>query len=206
MFTMFNSQFNSRSLRGLLAALAVLGALLVATATAQEQMSLDEVLASWPETPREVAMTTIEKYGQPDGVTESRLIWHDTGPWNHTIVYRDVVQHDFPMPHPDLLEQVIDYQVPVDMFDELAAYDGSVIVERTKGTMAARCDKEEMNFLALNLANDIVTGQRTVEEARQFYAETAMAFMNGETPPYTQGLQFEVPNDAGDPDEPAQQN
>ncbi len=190
--------------RFLLALLVVFGVCLAATATAQTQAqpSADEVLANWPETPREVAMTTIEKYGQPDGVTESRLIWHDNGPWKTTIVYRDVVQHDFPMPHPDLLEQVIDYQVPPEMFDELAVYDGSVIVERTKGTMAARCDKEEMNFLALNLAHDIVTGQRTVEEARQFYAETAMAFMNGETSPYTQGLQFEIPSGTPDPDQP----
>lgn len=189
----------------LLALLAVFGMLLATTATAQTQMSLDEVLASWPETPHEVAMTIIEKYGQPDGITESRLIWHNTGPWKTTIVYRDVVQHDFPVPHPDLLEQVIDYQVPVELFDDLAAYDGSVIVERTKGTMAARCDKEAANFLAINLAHDVVTGQRTVEEARQFYADTIQAVMNGETPPYTQGFQFELPTGTPDPDQPADQ-
>ena len=189
----------------LLALLAVFGVLLATTATAQTQMSLDEVLASWPETPHEVAMTIIEKYGQPDGITESRLIWHNTGPWKTTIVYRDVVQHDFPVPHPDLLEQVIDYQVPVELFDDLAAYDGSVIVERTRGTMAARCDKEAANFLAINLAHDIVTGQRTVEEARQFYADTIQAVMNGETPPYTQGFQFELPTGTPDPDQPADQ-
>lgn len=199
--------FRSQSAKFLFALLAVLVTFLTTTAIAQTQAqpSVDEVLASWPETPHEVAMTIIEKYGQPDGVTESRLIWHDNGPWKTTIVYRDVVQHDFPVPHPDLLEQVIDYQVPPDMFDDLAVYDGSVIVERTKGTMAARCDKEEMNLLALNLAHDVVTGQRTVEEARQFYAETAMAFMNGETPPYTQALQFEVPSGTPDPDQPANQ-
>ncbi|MEX2153654.1 MAG: hypothetical protein WD825_09970 [Gemmatimonadaceae bacterium] len=56
--------------------------------------------------------------------------------------------HSFPKPHTDLLEQFIDYRVPVDKYDELAAYDGSVIVERTKGEISARCDKEAMNFLA----------------------------------------------------------
>lgn len=197
--------FRSQNAKFLLALLTVFGVLLATTATAQTQMSLDEVLASWPETPHEVAMTIIEKYGQPDSITESRLIWHNTGPWKTTIVYRDVVQHDFPVPHPDLLEQVIDYQVPVEMFDDLAAYDGSVIVERTKGTMAARCDKEAANFLAINLAHDVVTGQRTVEEARQFYADTIQAVMNGETPPYTQGFQFELPTGTPDPDQPADQ-
>ncbi|MGH8284417.1 MAG: hypothetical protein ACRETT_01460 [Steroidobacteraceae bacterium] len=40
------------------------------------------------------------------------------------------------MPHKDVLEQVIDYKVPPDKFDDLARYDGSVIAERTKGTFA----------------------------------------------------------------------
>jgi hypothetical protein len=53
--------------------------------------------------------------------------------------------------------------VPPDKFDELAEYDGSVIVERTKGEIAARCDLEGANFLALNLAHEIVTGKRSVD-------------------------------------------
>lgn len=88
------------------------------------------------------------------------------GPWKRTILYKEEIPHDFPKPHTDLLQQFIDYKTPVDKFDELATYDGSVIVERTKGEISARCDKEEMNFLALNLANDVATGNKTVEEAR----------------------------------------
>jgi len=61
-----------------------------------------------------------------------------------------------------------------------------------------------MNLLAINLANDIVTGKRSVEEARQFYAETAMAFKNGQSDPYVEGFQFEVPQQGtADPDQPA---
>ncbi len=185
----------------------------LAPATAQEatpagtsvsQPAFDEIVGMWPDVPREVAQTVKEKYGLPQEATASRLIWFANGPWKRTILYRDVVQHDFPMPHPDLLEMVIDYQVPPDKFDELAQYDGSVIVERTKGEISARCDKEEMNLLAINLANDIVTGKRSVEEARTFYAETAMAFMNGQSDPYVEAFQFEVPQQGtADPDQPA---
>lgn len=168
------------------------------------QPSTDAVVADWPDTSREVAETVMGKYGAPDETTPSRLIWFDTGPWKRTVVYRDTVPHRFPMPHPDLLEQFVDYQVPPEMFDELAQYDGSVIVERTKGEISARCDKEGANFLAINLAHDIVTGQRTVDEARSFYAETIQAVMEGEQPAYTQGFQFEVPRgDTRDPDRPA---
>ncbi len=161
-------------------------------------------VASWPKTPREVAMKTMQKYGPPQEATPTRLIWHNNGPWKHTIIYREEIPHNFPMPHTDLLQQFIDYKVSPDKFSDLAAYDGSVIVERTKGEMSARCDKEEMNFLALNLAHDVATGKKSVEEARAFYAKTAMAFMKGQKDPYTQALQFNVAKgNTADPDKPA---
>jgi hypothetical protein len=160
--------------------------------TKVDQSTLDRFLADWPETPKKVATKVIDKYGLPNEATYTRLIWYNTGPWKRTIIYRDEVPHNFPKPHTDLLEQFIDYQVPVDKFDDLAAYDGSVIPERTKGEISARCDMEEMNFLALNLAHEIITGQKTVDEARKTYAETATAFMTGTSSPYTQGLRFET--------------
>lgn len=194
---------------GVVAGVAIAGRL--AATSAQEatpsvgpvdQETVDEIVAAWPDVPSEVAQTVMEKYGPPQEATPSRLIWFENAPWKRTILYRDVVQHDFPMPHPDLLEQFIDYQAPPETYDDLALYDGSVIVERTKGEMSARCDKEEMNFLAINLAHDVATGARTVEEAREFYAETAMAFMEGESDPYVEGFVFEVPEGGtGDPDE-----
>ncbi len=39
---------------------------------------------------------------------------------------------DFPKSHTDLLEQFIDYKTPLDKFDELVQYYGSVIVEKSK--------------------------------------------------------------------------
>jgi hypothetical protein len=134
--------------------------------------------------------------------TKSLLIWRDNGPWKRTIVYREEVDHDFPMPHKDVLEQVINYEVPPDKFDELAHYDGSVIVERTKGEISARCDKEGANFLALNLANDIVRGNKSVEEARQAYGEAIKQMMDGNPPEAMQKLTFEVPqSNVGDTDQ-----
>jgi hypothetical protein len=88
--------------------------------------------------------------------------------------------------------------VPPDKFDALAAYDGSVIAERTKGELAARCDMEEADFLALNLAHDIVTGVRSAAQARQFYAEVMQEKRSTE---YLQGLRFQLPRTAqGGPD------
>src|SRR5215216_4333282 len=110
--------------------------------------NISELISHWADKPQEVAQKTIERYGQPDEATDSMLIWHNNGPWKQTIVYREEVPHSFPKPHTDILEQFIDYRVPPEKFDDLAMFDGSVIVERTKGEISARCDKEEMNYLA----------------------------------------------------------
>ncbi len=167
-------------------------------------MSADKTIAGWPKTPKEVAMKMIAKYGQPNEVTPTMLMWHGNGPWKHTMVFKQEVQHDFPGPHTDLLQQVIDYKVPLDKYDDLAMYDGSVVVERTNGVISARCDLEEANFLALNLAHDVATGKRSVADARKFYAETIMAFKKGGKPAYTQSLQFKMPmGRTADADKPA---
>lgn len=163
--------------------------------------TLGEILQDWPENPRKAADRMVKKYGTPDEVTESMLIWHNNGPWKKTIVYREEVPHDFPKPHTDLLEQFINYQVPPDKFDELARFDGSVIVERTKGEISARCDREEANMLALNLAHDIITDTRTVDDARKAYADNIKSFMNDNPGPYMQKFQFRLPaGDTADPD------
>lgn len=165
-------------------------------------------LSAWPKGSADAARTMIRQYGAPDEVTPTMLVWNDNGPWKRTIVSREEVAHDFPVPHTDMVEQFIDYRVPPDKFDELAAYDGSVIVERTKGELSARCGKEAMNFLALNLAVDIIDGKKDVAEARRFYAETAQRTMTAmknkqPLPAYTSGLLFEVPDGGtADPDQP----
>lgn len=161
-------------------------------------------VADWPMVSQEAANAMVAKYGAPHEATASMLVWHDNGPWAKTVVYRDPVEHHFPKPHQDVLEQWIAHRATPGKFDELARYDGSVMVERTKGVMSARCDKEAMNFLALNLAHDIITSRMTVDQARAAFAREAMAFMQGRGGPMTQGLQFTVAQgNTGDPDMPA---
>ena len=150
------------------------------------------IIASWPEASRMAAMDMIQKYGQPQEVTASMLLWRDNGPWKWTKVTKETIQHDFPMSHPDLLEQAINYRAPIDKYDDLARYDGSVIVERTKGEMSARCDKEGANFLAINLGHDVATGKKTSDEARTYYAAAIKRFVTTkDMDPYMQKLQFQ---------------
>lgn len=165
------------------------------THTQIDLQTVDIVLSTWGDLPKKVARRVIERYGPPHEATPSRLIWFENGPWKRTIVYRDEVPHNFPKPHTDVLEQFVDYRVPVERVSDVLRFDGSVIVERTKGEVSARCDMEGMNFLALNLMHEIASGERAVDEARQFYAETATSFMMGTSTPYTDGLQFQSRRD-----------
>jgi hypothetical protein len=164
--------------------------------------SVEQMVSGWPEKSRMAAMDMMRKYGPPQEATPSMLMWMNNGPWKWTKVSRETIPHNFPMPHPDLLEQAIDYQVPIDRYDDLARYDGSVMAERTKGQLSARCDKEGANFLAINLAHDVATGRRTVEQARSYYAAAMQRFMSSnQMDPYMQRLQFQTPaSNARDPD------
>jgi hypothetical protein len=165
------------------------------------QQQVEKVLAAWEGKPLEGARQMIRKYGLPDGVTPEMLVWYNHGIWKRIIVYRHPVPHNFPMPHPDFLEQTINYAVPPERFDEIAKFDGSVIIDRTKGEVSARCHEEAMNLLTLNLVHDIVTNKRSVEEARAFYAETAVKHSKLHEPtPYTTKLLFSIPENTAFPD------
>jgi hypothetical protein len=160
------------------------------------QQEIDSIIDGWAEEPRESARRLIDYYGPPEEMSPSRLIWYRTfDGWKRTELVNAEIPHAFPAPHNDYLEQFIDYRVPLDKIGALAAYDGSVVVERTRGEMSARCGGTSMNFVAINLANDIIKGTKSVEEARDEYSRLYQAYQQGEKPPYTQAFQFSLPQD-----------
>ncbi|GAB3046591.1 hypothetical protein [Virgibacillus ainsalahensis] len=162
---------------------------------------VENIIAIWPEQQRNGAIKIIEKYGLPEEATGSRLMWYNNGPWKRTIVHRDAVPHNFPTPHPDFLEQTIDYRTPLDAYDAIAYYDGSCRPDRTKGEVTAICDKEEMNMLSINLFHDIVNRKRTVEEARRCMIELGEAFLlHNISSPYVEQFLFHKQYNTEDPD------
>jgi hypothetical protein len=161
-----------------------------------------EIIRDWPEESREAAQLVLDKYGEPSEMTEDELVWHKPGPWKRMIASKVFYPHNFPAPHIDAVESVIDYRVPPEKFSELAEFDGSVIVERTAGEVSARCHDEEANSLALNLMHDIVIGKKTVEEARQYYAKEFADYRRKKPTPYMDGLQFKpADGNSADPDQ-----
>jgi hypothetical protein len=157
-------------------------------------------LSGWPKASRMAGEEMMKKYGEPDVAGKEMLGWKDAGPWAMIHVDKEETKHSFPIEHTDMLEQSISYKVPADKFDELGEFDGSVVVDRTQGLLSARCDMEANNFLALNLAHDIINGKKSVAEARKAYGDIIKEKMNGGNPEYMLKLTFEPKDQAGDPD------
>lgn len=161
-----------------------------------------DIIDKWPSESREAAQLVLDQYGEPTEATPSRLIWHQVGPWKRMVACRDFADHEFPAPHIDSVESVIDYRVPPEKFTPLAQFDGSVTVERTAGEVSARCHDEQANFLALNLMHDIVTGAKNVKQAREHYAKEFTDFRRGKPTPYMSELRVPTGDgQAADPDE-----
>lgn len=166
--------------------------------------ALESVLSRWGDSSRAAAQAVIEKYGRPDEVSDGQLVWNNTGAFRKTIVYKDEVPHNFPVPHADVIEQFVEYKVPADKHSALARFDGSLRADRTTGLLSSRSSSERDNFAVLNLAHEVVTGKRTPEQARDQLARVAALTLSGKTSPYTQGLLFKSrARDHADMDRPA---
>ncbi len=134
------------------------------------RLRAETVIAHWEDDPARLARQMMKRYGPPDAVTPRALYWHHRSPWARVVVRQDAAVHRFPAPHNDWLEETVSYAVPVAKFGDLAAFDGSLLADRTRRELTARGDSEASNILALNLAAEIATGRASAAQARQTFA------------------------------------
>jgi hypothetical protein len=150
-------------------------------------------LKDWPVERQVLAAHLVTRYGDPQEITARSLTWYDNGAWKRTILYKDGDLHRFPLPHRDVLWQTINYKVPLNKVVALLTYDGSILVDRTRGELTAHCDSEEANTLILNIANTLVTGENTVEQAMAYHAQVVEGMRIHEPEEYPQKLLFKAP-------------
>jgi hypothetical protein len=159
------------------------------------------VIGDWPAPQKNVAEQMLNIYGPPNELTPTQLFWYRNGPWKRTVLVSDSVVHHWPAPHTDFLTQYIDYRVPPEMAGKIAEFDGSILVDRTRGEVAARCDSEAANVLGINMVHEIVTGKRTVAEARHTSEQNTVAYSLGRNAPYAERILFEPQTGTPDPDQ-----
>jgi hypothetical protein len=177
----------------------------VSTDSTNDRAWVEKHLAGWSAARQKLAAELIMKYGQPHEITASQLIWEQSGPWKRIVLRRQGVKHNFPLPHEDVLEQTVNYRVPDLKTRDLNRYNGSLIIDRTRGELTAHCDTEAQNTITLNLADDIVNGNRTVDEALGYHAQLVRALETHVAESYPRKLKFKIlpASETADPDEEA---
>jgi hypothetical protein len=163
-------------------------------------------LAGWPDALRRLGAQLMTKYGAPTEITPRQVTWINSGQWARTTLYKEGAVHNFAAPHRNVLEQAVLYKVPLDKLAPLAQFNRSLVVDLARGELVSSADSEEINFLAVNVADDVVKGQRTPEEARIYFAQLVRAKMIKEPERELQTLKFtpsKTAKETADPDEVA---
>jgi len=163
--------------------------------------TISRLIKNWPEAAKSAASDIMSKYGLPIRASRAELYWKDAAPFNEIHVYNQELIHNFPSPHNDTLSQTISFHTPIDMADDLIRFKGSLIIDRTKGELTSRSDKESMNILALNLAHELVEKKLTAEKAREIFAKEALNNSQGEKQLLTSKLNFMPDSETADADE-----
>jgi hypothetical protein len=118
------------------------------------------------------------------------LVWRDMGPWKKIAVWDTEDFGASVAGGPNTLEQTLAYAVPRDRRKVLAAFSGDIAVSENGKELSVRGTSEALNFLVLNLADEIVQGSRDLAGARLFYDRTCRLSQAGKSSPYTQRLLF----------------
>jgi hypothetical protein len=161
---------------------------------------IQRIVSGWPLHSQKIANTLIQKYGTPHEATPSMLIWQYNGPWKRTIVHKEGVRHNIPHRHVDILEQTIDTKVRTEAYGEIIKFDGSIVMNRTRGEMTAYCENEFSNIFLLNLAHDIAIGKISSDEAKRIHSRSSDFFFSMLPNEYRDSLLFTSTVQSNDPD------
>lgn len=165
------------------------------TGSAPSTQNPEKVIQKWPGYSRGLARAMIGAYGPPQRFDENLLAWDDNGMWKRSIVYRKSWPHFIAFQDKDYLEQTIGYRVPDDKVAALKRFNSQISVDKENGELSARSESEKMNYLAINLAEEIITDERTVDEARDAYRKTKELSKAGKSSRYLEGFTFSIDDD-----------
>ena len=147
-----------------------------------------DVISDWPDGSRDLAGALIDEYGAPDEIETSRLTWKSSPPWKKMTVFRDATDRG----HPDSLLRTVAYRVPVERWRALEAFGHGVEYDPVSEQLSARTDNEDTNYLALNLADEVVRGVLSSAEASALYDKTMVLLISGKSSSNTSRLLFKA--------------
>ncbi|MFI5362477.1 MAG: hypothetical protein ACHQ49_10945 [Elusimicrobiota bacterium] len=166
----------------------------------------ESTIQAWPKDVQALARVLIARYGEPGKFNAMEMTWSRNGPWLTTVLHRTGFTQSAMGTDSDHLQQSITYKVPAEKLADVRKFDKRISVNQATDELSSRADTESMNYLALNLVDDIVKGQRSELAARAFYEKVKVLESMGKSSPYLDGLMFAAKNEkAGMPDKSSEQ-
>lgn len=147
------------------------------------------VIGFWANPSALEARRLIDEYGPPDEVYSSKLVWRGRGAWARTAVW------DLPPQYVDesektVVEQTVLYPLGKDEIASLQSFSSNIVASRSEGTLGVRTNDEQVAYLTLNLADEIVKGEKSVDQAKVDYRRIQRLRDSGKESPYLMGLLF----------------
>lgn len=186
-----------RSLVGVPPLLLACTSLLVLACATLPRSLADGVVNRWDAESAAAGRRLIAEYGVPDDVTLNRLTWYHRGVWDRTTAsnaagfWRRTPAYRTPE-NRAVVEQSIRYPLSAGQTADLLAFSPGLSIDRARGELSSRAPVESLNFLALNLADEVARGRTSVSEARADYDRIIELSAAGKSSPYTEGLLFPV--------------
>jgi hypothetical protein len=155
------------------------------------------VVNRWSPPSRDAGRRLLDEYGLPDDVTPWRVTWNWHGPWKRTVVWDGKRVYRSPE---DLavMEQTVDYPLTREQAAALLAFSGALTVDLEKGELSSRADRESVDFLNLNLADEVARGRKTPAQAVAAYKRVLALTAAGKASEYTRRLLFPSPRRQND--------
>lgn len=114
-----------------------------------------------------------KKFGKAAEYSESQYTWKNIAGFKKVVVLDESVPHAVPMPHKDFVYSTMDIKVPEDKIQDLAKASASIMPDRLKGEVTARCGALIKNAVSLGFVQDVVAGN--VKDPKKEYAKRIKA-------------------------------
>lgn len=138
---------------------------------------------AWFESPRVMSKVLLDRYGPPSILAPNVASWYEQEPFKRITVHGDSPEN--------YLEQAVGHQAQPAAVERVREFGQGVKVDLIGEEISARSNSEALNLLALNLANEVASGGRSPEAARDLYEKTVKLAAAGKSSPYTEKLLFE---------------
>jgi hypothetical protein len=158
----------------------------------------DEAIRSWSPVSALAARRLFDKYGAPDEVSPGFIAWDSCSPWSRTVVH-DVSLRPASVEEEDVVEQTLDYPLKPEQLGALASFDRRLSYNERTDQLSVLSGSEELNFLRMNLADDVAAGRTSPEQARARFRRTVELSQAGKDSPDLHGLHVPF---GGEPKEP----